>query len=71
MRLEVSGARPVFDKERRTMKRTATKLLAIVFLLGAGTVVLNACNTVAGVGEDVQAVGKGVTKGAEKTKSKM
>jgi predicted small secreted protein len=53
------------------MKRTTTKLLTIAFLLGAGSVVLNACNTVAGVGEDVQAVGKGVTKGAEKTKSKM
>lgn len=53
------------------MKQTATKLLAIAFLFGAGTVVLSACNTVAGVGEDVQAVGKGVTKGADRTKSKM
>ncbi|MEQ8700705.1 MAG: entericidin EcnA/B family protein [Bauldia litoralis] len=53
------------------MKRTATKLLAVAFLLGAGSVVLSACNTVAGVGEDVSAVGKGVTKGAQKTKSKM
>jgi predicted small secreted protein len=43
-------------------------LLALL-LGGAGTI--SACNTVAGVGEDVSAVGKGVTKGADTTARRM
>ena len=48
------------------------KTLLIKLLIGAafaGT--LAACNTIAGVGEDVSAAGRGVTRGAETTKQKM
>jgi len=41
----------------------------IVGLAAMGT--LQACNTVEGAGRDVQAVGKGVSKGASKVKSKL
>ena len=41
--------------------------LAILMLTGAGSL-LAACNTVAGAGEDVTAVGRTVTSGAEQTK---
>jgi predicted small secreted protein len=42
-------------------------LLAILMLTGAGSL-LAACNTVAGAGQDVSAVGRTVTSGAEQTK---
>jgi predicted small secreted protein len=41
--------------------------LAILMLMGAGSL-LSACNTVAGAGQDVSAVGRTVTTGAEQTK---
>jgi predicted small secreted protein len=43
--------------------------LALLILGIAGTI--SACNTVAGFGEDVQAGGKGIQKGAQKTKNAM
>ena len=42
-------------------------LLAILLLTGAGSL-LAACNTVAGAGQDVSAIGRTVTTGAEQTK---
>lgn len=39
-----------------------------VFVLAFAVVVLSACNTTAGVGEDVSAAGRAVTKGADKVK---
>jgi predicted small secreted protein len=47
-----------------------SKLALAALLLGAAGAV-SACNTIGGIGEDVSAVGKGVTKGAEKTQDKM
>ena len=50
--------------------RLLAKLMLGFCLLG-GTAALSACNTIGGVGEDVSAVGKGVTKGADTTQKKM
>jgi len=48
------------------------KSLLIKLLLGAALMgTLSACNTIAGMGEDVSAAGRGVTRGAETTKQKM
>lgn len=46
-----------------------TLSMAVMLLGGLGAV--SACNTIGGVGEDVSAAGKGVTRGAETTKQKM
>jgi predicted small secreted protein len=42
-------------------------LVAMALLMSAGTL-LSACNTVAGAGQDVSAVGNTVTSGAVQTK---
>jgi predicted small secreted protein len=39
-----------------------------VCMLALAIMVLGACNTTAGVGEDVSAAGRAVTKGADKVK---
>ncbi len=49
------------------MKGLLLKLLIGAALMGA----VSACNTVAGVGEDVSAAGRGITRGAETTKQRM
>ena len=49
-------------------KDIAIVLLNIVFLSGA-IALLSACNTTAGVGQDVSATGRAVTNTAEKAKS--
>jgi len=49
------------------MKKFVLKLLIGAALAGT----LAACNTIAGMGEDVSAAGRGVTRGAETTKQKM
>lgn len=49
------------------MKKLVLKLLIGAALAGS----LAACNTIAGIGEDVSAAGRGVTRGAETTKQKM
>lgn len=43
------------------------RFLALLALLGAAGGALSACNTIGGLGEDVQAVGKATTGAAEKT----
>jgi len=48
----------------------AIVLLNLVVLSGAATL-LSACNTTAGVGQDVSAAGHAVTNSAEKAKSGM
>ena len=42
--------------------------MRMIVILLAGTVALAACNTVEGVGRDVQGAGKVIEKGAKKTK---
>jgi len=46
--------------------RTAGLLLIALVLLGVGSM-LSACNTVAGAGQDVSAIGHTVTGGANQT----
>jgi predicted small secreted protein len=45
----------------------AGMFFAVLLLLGAGSL-LSACNTVAGAGQDVSAIGNTVTSGAVQTK---
>ena len=48
------------------------KSLILKVLIGAALMgTISACNTIAGIGEDVSAAGRGVTRGAETTKQKM
>jgi len=49
------------------MKSLLIKLLIGAALAGA----LAACNTIAGVGEDISAAGRGLSRGADTTKQKM
>jgi predicted small secreted protein len=46
----------------------ARSILALSLLIGASAL-LSACNTTAGVGQDVSATGNAVTNSAEKVKS--
>ena len=50
--------------------RTISAVLLTVLMLGATTLV-SACNTTAGLGQDVSATGHAVTNSAEKVKQKM
>ena len=54
----------VFARMRRSL---ASALLSVSVLAGAVTM-LGACNTTAGLGQDVSATGKAVTNSAEKVK---
>ena len=54
------------DLSRR--RAAARMILALSLLIGASAM-LSACNTTAGVGEDVSATGHAVTNTAEKVKS--
>ena len=45
--------------------------LALVTLLLSAAGTISACNTIGGMGDDVSAVGRGVTKGADTTQEKM
>ena len=51
-------------------KRVATALLAAFVLTGAASV-LSACNTFAGMGEDLRSAGGAITNSAEKTKNNL
>ena len=48
-------------------KLLAAFLLNLLFLSGAAAL-LSACNTTAGVGEDISATGNAITGGAEQSK---
>ncbi|HET7879991.1 MAG TPA: entericidin A/B family lipoprotein [Acetobacteraceae bacterium] len=50
--------------------RTVSAMLLTVFVL-AGASLVSACNTTAGLGEDVSATGHAVTHGAEKVQQHM
>jgi predicted small secreted protein len=52
----------------RNRHGAASAVLALFVLAGAA-MGLNACNTTAGLGQDVSATGKAVTNSAEKVKS--
>jgi predicted small secreted protein len=53
------------------IRRQTAGLFVAVFTLAAAASLLSACNTVAGMGQDVSAAGHGVTRGAEKVQSGM
>ncbi len=53
------------------MRRSLAMILLNLVLLSGATAALNACNTTAGVGQDVSAAGHAVTNSAEKVKSGM
>lgn len=53
--------------KRETLARSLS--VAALFLLAAG--VLPACNTMKGLGKDVEAAGSGMSKGAEKASDAM
>ena len=52
------------------MRSIFTKISLLGLLLGT-LGATTACNTIAGAGEDVSAVGRGVTKGADTTAKRM
>jgi entericidin A len=52
---------------RKNLKGLMIALVSMFILAGAASV-LSACNTTAGAGRDVSAVGHAVTKGAEEAK---
>jgi len=52
------------------MTQTTLKLARLVALVTAMAVVAG-CNTISGMGKDVQAGGRAVEKAADKTKEKM
>jgi len=61
-----SGARPAKNqsltlKKGKTMKKTASVIGALLFAIG-----LSACNTMAGMGEDIQGGGKKLEGAAER-----
>lgn len=45
-----------------------TRGIVLALLLAAAAPMLSACNTTAGAGKDVSAVGQGVTRGANQVK---
>jgi predicted small secreted protein len=54
-------------KERTMRKRLAITSLTLLVLVGSAAL-LGACNTTAGVGEDMAAAGKAIEKSADKNK---
>ena len=48
-----------------------SKILVLGLLFGGGAVTISACNTVEGVGEDVGAAGRGISRGARNVKKKL
>ncbi len=53
------------------MRRSLTIVLLNLVVLSGAAALLSACNTTAGVGQDVSAAGHAVTHSAEKVKSGM
>jgi predicted small secreted protein len=52
------------------MSRIIAAALAVLTLIGAAAL-LSACNTTAGVGQDVSATGRAVTNGAQDVKKQL
>jgi predicted small secreted protein len=54
-----------------TIRRRATATVLSLCLLASAAAMLSACNTTAGAGQDVSAVGHAVTGSADTVKSSM
>jgi predicted small secreted protein len=50
------------------MRKILAVFLLDLFLLSGAAALLTACNTAAGVGQDISATGKAITGGAEQSK---
>jgi entericidin B len=50
------------------MRRSLAISFLSLLLLSGATALLSACNTTAGVGQDISATGKAITNGAEQNK---
>jgi len=50
------------------MRKSLIMVLLSFLVLSGATALLSACNTTAGVGEDISATGKAITSGAEQSK---
>ena len=53
------------------MRRCIFKRVLIGILLLGTAETISACNTVSGIGKDIDSIGKGVSKGADDTQKKM
>jgi predicted small secreted protein len=53
---------------KQGFRRGTAKLLIAALLLSGAAVALSACNTTAGVGQDVSATGRAVTNSADSVK---
>ena len=50
------------------MRRSLAIILLGLLVLSGATALLSACNTTAGVGQDISATGSALTRGAEQSK---
>ena len=50
------------------MRKSLIMVLLSFLVLSGATALLSACNTTAGVGEDISATGHAITSGAEQSK---
>jgi predicted small secreted protein len=50
------------------MRKTLTILVLNLFLLSGAAALLGACNTAAGVGQDISATGNAITGGADQSR---
>lgn len=48
----------------------SSKALILVVAIGVAGAAVAGCNTIEGIGQDVSAAGKGISKGAQSTKKK-
>jgi predicted small secreted protein len=59
------------SKATTIARQGGTSLLFLAFLLLAATLAVGGCNTVSGVGEDVEAAGKGIDQTSERTQERI
>jgi len=55
----------------RDIRRRLAAAMVTAFVLAGAASILSACNTTAGVGEDISATGHAITGGADKTKQAL
>jgi entericidin B len=61
--------RPTSPSRRECpMRKSLIMVLLALLVLSGATALLSACNTTAGVGQDISATGSAITRGAEQSK---
>jgi predicted small secreted protein len=58
-------------KRPTEIRKTAAAAFLTLFTLAAAAGALSACNTMAGMGQDLNAAGSAITGSAEKTKERL